>query len=121
MIRYLSLSLLLTSLLMVTNLTGCASILSQLDYEQDDMYYRGTALDLAFVLDDSLGHGSVGPGFRFLCLVDLPLSFALDTILLPVHLAVDLSISDQQEPDAAEKLMGFELSGSFWKPGMAGR
>lgn len=58
-------------------LSGCGTILSII--EQDYSVYAGVRRDLATMEQES--------GLHIVAVVDLPLSFVLDTLLLPVTLA----------------------------------
>lgn len=69
----------LCALALVASLSGCASILNFDHYRDGPRIYGGTRLDASGHLwsDDAIGY------------IDLPFSFVMDTVLLPVYLVFE--------------------------------
>lgn len=63
-------------LLIILNLSACGTVLSLM--ENDYTPYAGVAKDLGYMHEQGV--------FSFIVIIDLPLSFAFDTLLLPITL-----------------------------------
>lgn len=67
----------LSGLLLISfNLSACGTVLSLM--ENDYTPYAGVAKDLGYMREQGV--------FSFIVIIDLPLSFAFDTLLLPITL-----------------------------------
>lgn len=95
-LRSCSLSLFL-GLALAVGASGCASIVKTVDEFPPD-FYGGTAFDwTTLVRPEETGE------LPFFALVDLPLSFVLDTALIPVHGLLKLGhwMFGEDDPDEA--------------------
>lgn len=76
-------------LLACVALSGCMSIATL----SDDGIYRGVRGDI----DQMLSAQDETRGIEIFCLLDLPLSLALDTVLLPFQLVEALTDSSEED------------------------
>ena len=83
------LCVLLTGLL----LTGCQTIGSLVEGKQGELIYGGAQRDIRYIRQGGAGHVE-SLFFVILSLIDLPLSFVLDTVFLPITIPWELFGSD---------------------------
>lgn len=66
-------------LLLIVLLNGCATVIGMNERNDTDLIYIGTRIDASAIVGD----GIYSDAFRPFAIIDLPLSFALDTLFLP--------------------------------------
>ena len=86
-------------------LTGCSTILTRIGYDEwtGPRMYSGTYADaLGIARVDVFQLGERQEGFVGFFVLDLPLSFVADTVLLPLTIYEQLTDERGEEPPAAE-------------------
>lgn len=82
----------LLSLLLL--MPGCATVITTVVLTQDEVNpisMSGTILDVIVLMDDDKVSQELGLLGKVVCFLDLPLSFSLDILLLPITLPFTLT------------------------------